>query len=258
MRTHKTLTVGQKATKAAFASLPAALRPLGHGHRQKKDITEALRQMTKEDRGGMGIGAALDAVVNARDWLASTKHRSHLFRPFVFTAPDLAAELEKVRKKAVIKAAKKVVKFGATGGTEWNIEIGAEESGYTTDRGKDWNTYARSTKYPAIVDQHYIAVPRDWRLRVRPIGDGSGVVGDAMILDAVLDVGDEYGRAVYRVRVARAGRGYGVKVSDEFVSCWHGGKATLYARYERALNEAVPEGLVITPDDLDVLSEFAA
>lgn len=256
MRTHTTLTEKQQAANVAFNSLPPALRPLARRWAPKSELTDYIRDMPKEARGGMTLKAAVEAIGEVCEVLAAARAQfmnSRYRQPQ--ERPDYAVKLRKIRDKAVVDAAKQVVRYGATGGTEWNIGLG-ENAGYLVERGKDWGTYSKRTKWPALVDIHTISVPLDWRLRVRPIGSGDGVVEDAMILDAALDVGDEYGRAVYRARVVRAGRGYGVKVSDEWISCWPGGKARLYKSFDRAVAEPVPAGIVVPQQDLDVLATF--
>jgi hypothetical protein len=258
MRTHLKLTKKQEATNAAFNALPADLRPLARRWAPKSELMNYIRDMPKEARGGMTLKAAVEAIVEVCEVLAAARAQFMNARYRQSTErPTYAARLQAIRKKAVVAAAKQVVKYGATGGTEWNVHCEGGDPGYFVERGRDWNTYSRNTKWPAMIDEHNITVPRDWRLRVRSIGSGDGVVEDAMILDAVLDVGDEYGRAVYRSRVVRAGRGYGVKVSDEWISCWPGGKASLHKSYDRAMADPVPEGLNIPSQDIDVLATFA-
>lgn len=258
MRSHVTLTTKQKAANAAFNALPSALRPLARRWAPKSQLMDYIRDMPKETRDGMSLKAAVEAIGEVCEVLAAARAQ---FMNARYRQPterlSYAARIQKVRKKAVVAAAKQVVKYGATGGTEWSVRCEGGEPSYLVERGRDWNTYSRHTKWPATVDEHTIVIPRDWRLRVRPIGSGDGVVEDAMILDAVLDVGDEYGRAVYRARVVRAGRGYSVKVSDEWISCWPGGKASLHRSYDRAMSEPVPDGLVLPTHDFDVLAAFA-
>ncbi len=129
-----------------------------------------------------------------------------------------AQRLQLVREQAVMAAAKRCVRHGAPGGTHFFITLTAQPQDvkYEILLGTDWNTYGGRFKgWAANVDQHFISVPCDWRVRVQR--QGLAYAGGMMTLDAHL-LGESGKLAVYGATWVSQLRGYKVEVRRGFIA----------------------------------------
>ena len=123
-----------------------------------------------------------------------------------------AERLEKVRQSAVILAAKACLRYGAAGGSSFQVCLTCDPKAvdYQVVMGANRDTYGGAFKgWSANEDHHKICVPADWRLRVQR--RGLTIAGGMMTLDVhpLVPHGDiELFQAVW---VGQA-RGYGVTI----------------------------------------------
>jgi hypothetical protein len=76
---------------------------------------------------------------------------------------------------------------------------------------------------------------------VKPIVP-DGVAHECLILDAECPVATaDATRAIYKVLVARSGRGYSAVVETRYASCWPYGVTTLHSTERAAIAEEVPD-----------------
>lgn len=222
-----------------IASLSPALRNVviepGVHLLTKADYRKIIGKIPRGDRGGLTVAEAVDSVYFLRGKLTDVRIARKKLETPVPTIRELVAEITRGR---VICAAKSVMRYGASAGTAWSVHFG--EPGYVSTTENDWDYYPKSVRYPAKRDCHDIIVPSAWRARVARIGDGSGVLDGCLILDARLEVGEPGGRAIWRVVLARPGRGYSAVVEHKFVSAWPYEVATIHPTLHRALKEDVP------------------
>lgn len=263
----KITRTARKAANVAMAKLPAILRDIMMANfpPTKATIKAGLKGVKQASRGGLtieqcvaAIGATWPLVVaagNEKDkekrtiaqiggWQRNVRGLP-LRRAVKLPGGTLTERLAAKRRVAVRTAAERTLKFGATGGTKWNIRFGLAPN-YRTETEKAYGVYSRSCTFAALVDIHHIAVPTDWMTRVARVGRGSGRIGGVMILDAkaVVDLGD---RRIHEITYARQGRGYGVHVEHGFVSTWADGTANFYKQIDGAAQDPIPAHLKAKP-----------
>ena len=131
------------------------------------------------------------------------------------------------------------MRHGGSGGSTWNITLGGETVSYV-EAPRRFTEWKRGNPYAKVADDHVIHIPARWWVRVARIGNGSGIVGDRLILDARRIVGTADGdRAIYSATVARPGRGYTAVVEQVFISCWSD-VANIRKTFTAATPEPVP------------------
>ncbi|MFC4172472.1 hypothetical protein ACFOYU_10410 [Microvirga sp. GCM10011540] len=133
---------------------------------------------------------------------------------------------------------------GAPGGTDWDIDytVEGETPRYDLQCERVYGVYKGAHKGRAAnLDVHTIRVKRHWLSQVKRIAQ-YGVVEECLILDAeyLVGVADDT-RVIYRVLIARKGRGYSAAVETRYASCWLYGVTRLHATERAALSEGVPD-----------------
>jgi hypothetical protein len=272
----KKLGPARMAANAAMTALPAVLRDvmMTNFPPTKTRIKQSLKGIKKDQRGGLSIDQCVEAITRTwplvaaagieKDRARNKGRRGGTGRKAVVLPRGTPVQrLAATRKSAVKWAAKCSLKWGATGGTEWDIRFG--DPGYRCTTEKKWDVYAKSCSFPALADTHHITVSPDWRLRVRRVGDGDGMAGGYMILDARTVVELEHQR-IHEVTYARQGRGYEVHVERGFASTWSDGTAHLYKTLDAAAKDPVPADLLpkhvhieaqsIPDDDADAMGDL--
>jgi hypothetical protein len=146
--------------------------------------------------------------------------------------------------KILHDAAMQVMRHGAPGGTRWDIAytLPGEPARYDLQCERVFDVYRGAYKgWGANRDIHTIRVPRNWLTRVNRIAS-DGVAKGSLILDAecLIATADDT-RAIYKVLVARNGRGYSAIVETRYASCWPHGVTTLHSTESAAIDETVPD-----------------
>ncbi|MCJ2060589.1 hypothetical protein MKL09_29200 [Methylobacterium sp. J-048] len=171
-----------------------------------------------------------------------------------FRTEPLRHRLAVQRRMAVLEAAQRVMKYGASGGSRWEVGSG-DEPDYHVEVVKDW---ARVNKgrdtWASNVDHHHITVSRSWLAVHKRIGDGTAIVDGRFLLDAklFLDAGD---RKIWEASLARSGRGFQAVVEQVWVSAY-GRDVTVDKDLKRALAAPPPAGF--TPVDPALLDQDEA
>jgi hypothetical protein len=222
----------------------AVLAHLAEGDELTKAAVERrLRRFPASDRKGLSLAAGVVEILN----LATRIRRvttERVARRTIAPSKSLRERQLERSKKGLIAAAKRVVKWGAPGGCKWIVTPAGRDdpATYNLTTEPNYGVYkGRFKGWAANSDTHRFRVPDAWWLRVRPIGDGSGVIQGWLILDARLFVGSPGDRAIYEATVAGPGRGYSAVVDQGFVSAWPYGVATPHWSLDAALSEPVPE-----------------
>lgn len=233
-----------------------------------RDVPKAARRMTLPD-GARAILSLANEVKSARSarGLArarQTGNRSPLASGRAalarYNATALELRTEDRTEAAFLKAAKRVMRHGGSGGSTWNVILGGATASYV-EAPRRFTEWKHGNPYAKVADDHVVHIPARWWVRVAPIGDGSGVVDGRLVLDARRIVGTADGdRAVYSATVARPGRGYTAVVEQAFISCWSD-VATVKKTFAAATAEAVPDAIrqrdaaAKEADRLDALDE---
>lgn len=148
------------------------------------------------------------------------------------TAPDpsqsgsLSKRLSNLRKKAVIKAAKGCLRYGAAGGHSMSVTLTNEPAkvGYEMVMSFNRDTYrGRFKGWRASEDHHHITVPFDWRTRV--LKRGLAKAGGLLTLTAqqLVSHGDI---ELFHATWVEQGRGFQVNVRQGVIArhgdeCFH-------------------------------------
>ncbi|UVF18453.1 hypothetical protein HPT29_018445 [Microvirga terrae] len=266
----KTTTTIQIAARSDLTSALAAATPAMRavavcladirGRLSPTAAKRAIRKMPAEKRAGFVITRHLNQALElaqrvrtvrkmprrtgSRPWHA----RADQAKGRAALADRLQVEIQQRRDnhvfEALRRAARWVMKYGAPGGTNWNIAytVAGEAPGYDLQCERVYGVYKGAYKgWAANLDVHTITVPRDWLSRVKRITQ-DGVVKERLILDAEYLVrADDDTRTVYRVLIARRGPGYRAVVETRYISCWPFGVTTLHATERAALSAGVPD-----------------
>lgn len=132
--------------------------------------------------------------------------------------PSLAERLRRERINAVRAEARRLFRYGASGGHSMTVTFAdsAGEVDYCVSMDRNWNTYAGKFKgWAANEDHHHLCVPADWRRRV--FARGLATAGGMMTLDAhALEPAGEV--HLFAATWASQGRGYDVRVHRGFIA----------------------------------------
>ena len=167
---------------------PGPLRKftLAHDVPRAFELAEQIRKVGSMRRGRVGF--------RTHEWYGSrrTQHQSaaqyNLKRDRArlaerFRTEPLRTRLAVQRRLSVLEAAQKVMRYGASGGTQWHVGSG-DEPDYHVEVEKDWSRVNKgSDTWASRVDTHHITVSRSWLAAHKRIGDGTGVV-DGRFLSA--------------------------------------------------------------------------
>ncbi|WP_419953957.1 hypothetical protein [Methylobacterium sp.] len=160
-----------------------------------------------------------------------------------YHATPMDRRTETRSESSVLKAAKRAMRHGGSGGSTWKVEFGGDALVGYEETPRRFTEWKRGNPYSRVADDHVIHIPTRWWLRVARIGDGSGVVGGRLVLDArrIFRTADG-DRAIYSATIARPGRGYTAVVEQAFISCWSD-VANIRNSFRDAANERVPDAI---------------
>jgi hypothetical protein len=240
-----------RAIALSLAGIPGKLTPTA--------AKRKIRDMQADERKAFVITRDLDPAIDlakrvqaarkiprragARPWHA----RADRANARAALAKRLQVEIRQRRDDHVFKtlreAAMQVMRHGAPGDTDWDIEhtLPGETPRYDLQCERVFDVYRGSYKgWGANRDVHTIRVSRNWLTRVKPIAS-DGITQGCLILDAecLVATADDT-RAVYKVLVARKGRGYSAVVETQYASCWPLGVTILHSTERAAIDEEVP------------------
>lgn len=170
------------------------------------------------------LQSRMNAVVHARfyrfrDRIAKRTGRRVEYHP----APDqaflpLAQRLVQKREAHAVASAKRCLRYGAAGGTSFQVSVAPalDEVGYRVFKDYNWDTYRGQFKgWRALEDHHRIAVPHDWLSRVYK--RGLACAGGMFTL-SVLPLVPAGDIELFQARWVEQGRGYSVEVRDGFIA----------------------------------------
>lgn len=132
--------------------------------------------------------------------------------------PPLAQRLIQTREAHAVASAKRCLRYGAAGGTSFQVSVAPalDEVGYRVFKDYNWDTYRGQFKgWRALEDHHRIAIPHDWLSRVykRGLACAGGMFTLSVL--TLVPAGDI---ELFQAKWVEQGRGYSVKVRDGFIA----------------------------------------
>jgi len=247
-----TATPAMRAVTLLLAGIPGKLTPTA-AKREVRQLQEEERKgfvATKDLDQAIDLAKRIQAARKTPRWagLRPRRARADQANARAVLAERLQVEIRQRRDNHVVKAlreaAERVMRHGAPGGTDWDIKFTfpGETPCYDLQCKRVFDVYRGSYKgWGANLDIHTIRVSRNWLTRVKHVAR-EGVVQRCLILDAECLVATADGtRAIYKVLVARNGRGYSAVIETRFASCWPHGVTTLHSTERAALDEEMPD-----------------
>lgn len=149
---------------------------------------------------------------------AVAQPEEHRRAPVLLPRGTPMQRLQRLRCDAVCRTAKRTLRYGAAGGTSFDVTFAssANQVRYSVHIDYNRDTYAGAYKgWRATEDHHRICVPADWRMRVER--RGLAIVDGMMTLDAheLEPSGDTQ---IFAATWVRQGKGYSVVVDRGFIA----------------------------------------
>ncbi|GLS45925.1 hypothetical protein [Methylobacterium brachythecii] len=258
--------MSKTALTVAMSALPKAVRAcvIAVAKNEPRATTArlALDKIEKSERPGFNLTDGAREVVRLAEEVRTARrmrdnaHRgigrrssrtSPLARDRAVLARHLAAGITErplTRSAERLRAASiETLRTGASAGSDWSMTAGAPAYEVTVEEVRDH--YRGAFKgYSGKRDCHVVALDPLWWVRIRSVGDGSGVVDGRVVLDARRVVNVPGAQAVHEVLLVRQGRGYTVIVEQAILATWAPDVVTRHRTVRSAIEARVPEAIM--------------